>query len=163
MNFGAALDQLKTGARIARAGWNGAGQWLILVPGSTITVDADRPLGKAAPELVGQQVSYAPHVDIFTTDRRLFPWTPSQSDQLAEDWMVVGPVSFTVNHQAVTMASSVVSYEEIANLAGMGPERCPTVTYHRAAGPKSSGSLVMGESVEVAEGTRITCMVTGRA
>lgn len=89
MKFGDALLALRQGKRVAREGWNGADQWLILVPGSTITVEADRPLGKAAPELVGQQVRYAPHVDIFATGGRLFPWTPSQSDQLAGDWMVV--------------------------------------------------------------------------
>jgi Protein of unknown function (DUF2829) len=86
MNFGEALEALKGGGRVTRAGWNGAGQWLILVPGSTITVAADRPLGKAAPRLIGQQVQYAPHIDIHTVQGALVPWLASQADMLAEDW-----------------------------------------------------------------------------
>lgn len=89
MNFGEALRALNDGHRVARNGWNGAGQWLILVPGSTFTVEANRPLGIAVPELIGQEVRYAPHVDIFTTDKMLVPWLASQADQLAEDWQIV--------------------------------------------------------------------------
>ena len=43
----------------------------------------------AAPDLVGQQVQYAPHVDIFTVQHTLVPWLASQTDALAEDWTVV--------------------------------------------------------------------------
>lgn len=73
MDFGEALAALKAGKRVTRSGWNGAGQWLVLVPGSTITVDAERPLGKAAPELVGQAVSYSPHIDIKTVQGTIVP------------------------------------------------------------------------------------------
>lgn len=89
MDFGTALTALKNGQRVTRTGWNGAGQWLILVPGSTITVAADRPLGIAAPDLIGQQVAYAPHVDIYTVQGTLVPWLASQTDGLAEDWIIV--------------------------------------------------------------------------
>jgi hypothetical protein len=90
VDFGHALTALRNGERVTRAGWNAPGQWLILVPGSTITVAADRPLGIAAPDLIGQQVQYAPHIDIFTVQRTLVPWFASQTDALAEDWAVVG-------------------------------------------------------------------------
>lgn len=86
MQWGEALEDLKAGRRVARTGWPGS--WLILVPGSTITVEADRPLGVAAPDLVGQQVQYAPHIDIFTRGF-LAPWSFTQLDLLAEDWCVV--------------------------------------------------------------------------
>jgi hypothetical protein len=89
VDFGAAIAALTNGKRVTRSGWNGAGQWLILVPGSTITVEADRPLGKAAPDLIGRQVAYAPHVDIYTVQGALVPWLASQTDALAEDWTVV--------------------------------------------------------------------------
>lgn len=89
MDFGQALAALKDGARVTREGWNGEGQWLILVPGSTITVAADRPLGKAVPSLVGQPVEYRPHIDIRTVGTELVPWVASQTDLLAEDWVVV--------------------------------------------------------------------------
>ena len=88
-DFGYALAALRSGERVTRTSWNGPGQWLVLVPGSTITVAAGRPLGDAVPELVGEQVQYAPHIDIFTVQRTLVPWIASQTDMLAEDWAVV--------------------------------------------------------------------------
>jgi hypothetical protein len=70
-------------------GWNGLGQWLILVPGSSITVSADRPLGRAWPDWVGKTVNYRAHIDIKTVDGELVPWIASQSDLLAEDWVLL--------------------------------------------------------------------------
>jgi hypothetical protein len=88
MDFGAALASLRDGQRVTRGGWNGKGMWLILVPGSTITVSADRPLGQAAPELVGSALAYRPHIDMKTVDGEVVPWVASQTDVLAEDWAV---------------------------------------------------------------------------
>jgi hypothetical protein len=87
--FGDALQHLRAGARVTRDGWNGRGVWLVLVPGSTITVAAGRPLGDAAPELVGEQVDYRPHIDMKTADGQIVPWVASQSDLLATDWRTV--------------------------------------------------------------------------
>lgn len=89
MNFGDALIALKAGHRVTRTGWNGTGMWLILVPGSTITVETGRPLGNAAPDLVGQQVQYLPHIDMKTAQGQIVPWLASQTDLLCEDWKVV--------------------------------------------------------------------------
>jgi hypothetical protein len=88
VNFGEALDLLQNGTRVARRNW-ADGMWLVLVPGSTITVAADRPLGQAAPDMVGQQVQYQPHIDKMTADG-LVPWAPTHNALLAEDWYVVG-------------------------------------------------------------------------
>jgi hypothetical protein len=90
MTFGDALTALKIGNRVARAGWNGKGMFLVLVPGSSFPVTADRPFGKAAPELVGQTVEYRSHIDMFTVDRQFVPWVASQTDMLADDWEIVG-------------------------------------------------------------------------
>jgi hypothetical protein len=88
MNFGQAIEALKQGKRVSRSGWNGKGMFLILIPGSKIPVSADRPLGQAAPELVGKTIDYQPHVDMWTAQQTLVPWLASQSDILAEDWGV---------------------------------------------------------------------------
>lgn len=88
LDFGDALERLKAGDRVTRAGWNVKGMWLVLVPGSTITVTAGRPLGDAAPELVGQAVQYRPHIDMKTVDDEIVPWVASQTDILAEDWEI---------------------------------------------------------------------------
>ncbi|MET7335864.1 DUF2829 domain-containing protein [Nonomuraea sp. NPDC005650] len=89
LSFGEALELLKSGERLTRAGWNGRGMWLFLVPGSTLTVQAGRPLGEAAPDLVGQTVEYRPHIDMKTVDGQIVPWVASQSDLLADDWLIV--------------------------------------------------------------------------
>ena len=87
--FGWALNVLQRGARVARAGWNGKNMWLILVPGSPdLTVDEGRPLHKAGLPL-GMAFSYAPHIDMFTADKKLVPWLASQTDVLATDWTEV--------------------------------------------------------------------------
>lgn len=86
MNFSDALIHIKSGSRMKREGWNGANMWVYLVPGSTFTVAADRPIGKAAPELVGQTVAYRGHIDMKTVDGSHVPWVASQTDLLAEDW-----------------------------------------------------------------------------
>lgn len=84
--FGTALHRLRTGRRVARLGWNGTGMWLVLVPGSSITVEATRPVGRAVPELVGERVSYRAHIDMMTADGTLVPWVASQTDVLSFDW-----------------------------------------------------------------------------
>lgn len=89
MDFGQALQALRNGARVARHGWNGRRMFVVLVPGSTITVAEDRPLGQALPHLVGTPVDYRPHLDMWTVDEDIVPWVASQTDLLAEDWTVV--------------------------------------------------------------------------
>ena len=84
MNFGLALEAAKRGKRIARAGWNGKGQWVEL------------GLNFYYREVYGE-VNTAYHEDIGSqalvfcgTRGRQVGWLASQSDMLAEDWMVIG-------------------------------------------------------------------------
>jgi hypothetical protein len=86
MDFSRALDVLRAGLRVTRDGWNAHGMWLILIPGSTFTVETGRPIGIAAPGLVGQPMSYQPHIDMRTADGSVVPWIASQTDLLADDW-----------------------------------------------------------------------------
>lgn len=89
MDFGTALAALKNGDRIARTGWNGKNMWLHLVPGSQFEVEAHRPIGRAEPSLIGQTVTYRPHIDMRTADGEFVPWIASQSDLLGDDWVFV--------------------------------------------------------------------------
>ena len=91
MTFSEAVEAMRQGKRVRRDRWR-TGLWLILVPGSTITVTADRPLGIAAPELVGEQVSYGEHIDKMNGGT-LSPWAPTNEALLATDWAVVVPSS----------------------------------------------------------------------
>lgn len=89
MDFGEALHALKDGKRVALPGGR-TDVWVFLVPGSEITVAADRPLGTAAPELVGQQVAYSAHIDIRCADGMIAPWGgPTMGNLFSDDWQVL--------------------------------------------------------------------------
>lgn len=90
-DFGAALQFLKRGMRVARQGWNGKGMFLFLVPGSTFKVSRPPLLG-IYPE--GTEVRYHAHIDMKTAQGDVVPWLASQTDVLAEDW-VIAPCSAT--------------------------------------------------------------------
>ena len=86
MNFGNALDSLKAGYKVARAGWNGKGMFLFLVQGSTFIVNRPPLLG-IYPE--GTTINYCPHIDMRTAEGSIVPWLASQSDLLADDWELI--------------------------------------------------------------------------
>ena len=86
LNFGDALMLLKNGQKVARLGWNGKGMFLFLVPGSVFKVNRPPLLG-IYPE--GAEINYCPHIDMRTADGKIVPWLASQTDVLAEDWVIV--------------------------------------------------------------------------
>lgn len=72
MNFGEALLHLKGNGAVAREGWNGKGMYLTLqVP------DENSKMRQ-------------PYIYITPVGGELVPWVASQSDLLAEDWVIVG-------------------------------------------------------------------------
>lgn len=87
MTLGLAIEAMKLGARVARAGWNGKGMFLFLVPGSRFTVNR-APLLGIYPE--GTVVDYHPHIDMKTAQGYVVPWLASQADMLSDDWEIVG-------------------------------------------------------------------------
>ena len=87
MDFSEALKYLKAGGRVARSGWNGKNMWLVLIPGSKITVDKGKPLSLGFHE--GTVVDYLPHIDMKTADEKVVPWLASQTDILADDWNTI--------------------------------------------------------------------------
>ena len=92
MDFGNALNSLKLGMKVARAGWNGKGMWLVLVPG---TPNAELREGTPYRTALGQEsCEILPHIDMWTVNaegrRAMLPgWVASQTDMLAEDWLVI--------------------------------------------------------------------------
>lgn len=86
MDFGSALNALKSGACVHRWGWNGKGMYLFLVPGSTFETNREPLLGILG---AGALVTYRDHIDMSTADGEIVPWVASQSDLLAEDWELV--------------------------------------------------------------------------
>lgn len=80
MNFGQALESLKIGQKVARNGWNGKGIFIEL----------------QVPDEHSKMTS--PYIFIDTTGlqtenpdapKSRVPWLASQTDMLAEDWVIV--------------------------------------------------------------------------
>ena len=86
MTFGLAVEAMKLGKKVARAGWNGSGMFAYLVPGSQFKVNRSPLLG-IYPE--GTDITYRPHMDLKTADGSIATWAPSGSDALADDWLIV--------------------------------------------------------------------------
>lgn len=86
MDFPEALREVKKGKRVARAGWNGKGMFIFLVPGSRFKVNRE-PLLSILGE--GTDVDYHGHIDMRTANGQIVPWLASQTDLLAEDWHFV--------------------------------------------------------------------------
>lgn len=92
MSFSGALAALKAGKRVCRAGWNGKGMFLFFNPGSEVKVSEGRPLASAFP--VGTECKMLPYIMMKTAaeDLQFVPWLASQTDILADDWMIIGEV-----------------------------------------------------------------------
>ena len=85
MTFGLAIEALKKGSRVARAGWNGKGMWLFLIQGSN---DLAKLHGYGFGEALGEP-AFRDAIFMRTVDNQLVAWTASQTDVLAEDWLIV--------------------------------------------------------------------------
>ena len=86
MTFGLAIEALKKGHKVARKGWDGKGMFLFLVPGSKFKVNRPPLLGIYEE---GTEISYHAHIDMKTAQGDIIPWLASQTDMLAEDWVIV--------------------------------------------------------------------------
>ena len=78
-DIGEAIRALKAGARVARAGWNGKGMWLMLIhPGNAMHTST------------AGAFDMQPCVGMKTADGKMQPgWLASQVDLLANDWEVL--------------------------------------------------------------------------
>lgn len=88
LSFGAAIELLKQGAKIARTGWNGKGMFVYYV-----TANKYPASGNALKTMEGMyendMVPYLAYMAIKTADGTVGTWAPSNSDTLAEDWLIV--------------------------------------------------------------------------
>lgn len=84
MSFGHAVQALKEGHKVARAGWNGANQYVYHVPANRYPVQTD-----AAKAEFGEYVPYRAYLALKTAQGDVATWVPSISDVLADDWQIV--------------------------------------------------------------------------
>ena len=85
MSFGLAIEALKIGKIVCRAGWNGKGMYVFLIQGSNNIASLH---GYGFGELLGEP-TFRDAMFMKTVDNQLVPWTVSQTDALADDWMIV--------------------------------------------------------------------------
>ena len=77
MNIGQAVEALKDGKFVQRAGWNGKGMHIYMEEGSTFAKGT------------GSQRWYEPHLVLFTAQKTHQPgWNASTPDLLADDWQL---------------------------------------------------------------------------
>lgn len=71
MKIGEAIEAMRGGLKVCRAGWNGRGMWLAL----------------QVPDEHSKMTE--PYVYMRTAQGGLIPWLCSQADLLASDWEIV--------------------------------------------------------------------------
>lgn len=97
MSFGLAIEAMKAGYKVARAGWNGKGVFVYLVMGTEVPIDNLKnecrkhifPLHSELSDCETTQKICA-HIDMKAADGSIvIGWMVSQTDILADDWTVV--------------------------------------------------------------------------
>ncbi len=83
MNFGEALTHMKGRRRVTRLGWNGKGMFLFRVQDGKWSVSL--PLE----ELSADDLPCVGFIAMKTSDNKIVPWLASQTDILADDWVVL--------------------------------------------------------------------------
>ena len=78
MNFGDALEHIQKGFEVCRSGWNGKSMFLRLVN------DWNGVVGELPTD-----AKLLPWIGMKTADNSFVPWLASQSDLLANDWILL--------------------------------------------------------------------------
>lgn len=81
LTFGEVIEALKQGNKVARTGWNGKGMWLSYLD----------PYHNKQFQLIEKDIegTFSPYIGMKTADNKYVPWLASQTDILAEDWIIV--------------------------------------------------------------------------
>lgn len=92
LTFGEAIEALKRGEHVTRASWFiPRGVYLWLLPAAIVKAEWCRePHLKALAELNGGEIEALGSIRMLTEDGKVLTgWLASQTDMLAEDWMIV--------------------------------------------------------------------------
>lgn len=79
MSFGTAIELMKMGFKVARKGWNGKGMWLTMCGAGNYIIGREDAC----------DYNRLPFICMKTADDNVVPWLASQTDMLADDWVVV--------------------------------------------------------------------------
>lgn len=86
-------DQTMPHRKLARAGWNGKGMWVVRQDGypEGIAINLNTADATGLPE--GTVMRFLPYLMMRTADGAFVPWLVSQTDALAEDWVELEPTA----------------------------------------------------------------------
>lgn len=88
-SFGEAVRKMKDGKKVARLGWNGKGMWVVYRTGYPNGIACNKNTAEAFGIPEGSVVKIRPYLQMFCADGTFQMWFATQSDILANDWMVV--------------------------------------------------------------------------
>ncbi|MDC4360953.1 DUF2829 domain-containing protein [Acinetobacter baumannii] len=92
LRFGDAVELLKEGVRVARAGWNGKGMFVVYQKGYPQGIPCNKQTAEAWGMQEGDLFKVEPYLQIRMANGSHAMWVPSVTDVLAEDWVIVGGV-----------------------------------------------------------------------
>ena len=83
MNFGKAIEEMKSGKKVARQGWNGKNQYIELATNISYK-NADGDIVNCEHDAIGNKA-----IAFVGTSGVQMGWLASQADMLADDWQSV--------------------------------------------------------------------------
>jgi hypothetical protein len=93
--FGTAIEALKAGKRVCRAGWEAKGLFVFMQVPASIPADV-QPKMQSLPDTVkaefarrDQAIHYSNQLALVKPNNRINGWAPSASDALATDWLIL--------------------------------------------------------------------------
>lgn len=96
MNIGMAVDAMRAGYKVRRAGWNGKGMFIVLMPELKLPPHSSQEPGAKVNDRTARHIGEdtpldsQPYVAMWTAAQQWQPgWLCSQADLLANDWEVV--------------------------------------------------------------------------
>lgn len=96
LTFGLAIEALKQGKKVSRAGWNGKGMWIALMPSLYLPPNSTQTPGAKVNDRTAKHIGVdapldsQPYIAMWTAEKKWQPgWLASQADILAEDWLII--------------------------------------------------------------------------
>ena len=96
LTFGLAIEAAKLGKKIARKGWNGNNQWVVLMPALNLPPFSCQEPGPRVNDRTAKHIGpdtpldSQPYFAMWNAQGKWQPgWTAAQSDMLAEDWEII--------------------------------------------------------------------------
>lgn len=95
-DIGWAVDAMRSGYKVRRAGWNGKGMWIVLMPALSLPPHSSQAPGAKVNDRTAKHIGAdtpldsQPYIAMWTAAGNWQPgWLCSQADLLADDWEIV--------------------------------------------------------------------------